>query len=90
MAVLKKITLPNGTTYDIKDDVSGYTSNVGTITGITTTAPLSGSGTSGSVALSIAAASGNADGTLSSAFFTLLSSLNAHISFDSSGNIMFT
>ena len=90
MAVLSKITLPDGTTYDFKDSISGYTSNTGTITKISTTAPLSGGASSGEVTLSIGAASSTAAGTLSSAYFTLLSKLNAHISFDSRGNIMFT
>ena len=38
MADVSKIKLPNGTTYDIKDTVSGYTTNTGTITKIQTTA----------------------------------------------------
>lgn len=38
MADVSKIKLPNGTTYDIKDTVSGYTKNTGTITKIQTTA----------------------------------------------------
>ena len=44
---LDKVTL-NGTTYDIKDTVSGYTSNVGTVTGVkinTTTKSPDASGT---------------------------------------------
>ena len=38
MADVSKIKLPSGTTYNIKDTVSGYTKNTGTITGIKTTA----------------------------------------------------
>lgn len=38
MADVSKIKLPNGTTYDIKDNVSGYTTNTGTITKVQTTA----------------------------------------------------
>lgn len=32
MADISKIKLPNGTTYNIKDTISGYTTNIGTIT----------------------------------------------------------
>lgn len=32
MADISKVKLPNGTTYNIKDTVSGYTTNTGTIT----------------------------------------------------------
>lgn len=42
----------NNQIYKFQDNVSGYTTNIGTITGITTSSPLSGSGTSGSIALS--------------------------------------
>ena len=35
---IDKITATNGTTYDIKDTISGYTTNTGTVTGMTTTA----------------------------------------------------
>lgn len=35
---INKITATDGTTYDIKDTVSGYTTNTGTVTGMTTTA----------------------------------------------------
>lgn len=90
MANITQIKLPDGTAYNIKDDISGYTSNTGTITKISTTAPLSGGATSGEVTLSIGAASTNSAGTLSSAYFTLLSKLDAHISFDTNGYIMFT
>lgn len=38
MADVSKIKLPSGTTYNIKDTVSGYTTNTGTITKIQTTA----------------------------------------------------
>ena len=38
MANLSQIKLPNGTTYDIKDSISGYTTNTGTITQVKTTA----------------------------------------------------
>ena len=38
MADVSKIKLPSGTTYNIKDTVSGYTKNTGTITKIQTTA----------------------------------------------------
>ena len=38
MADVSKIKLPNGTTYNIKDTTSGYTTNTGTITKIQTTA----------------------------------------------------
>ena len=38
MADVSKIKLPDGTTYDIKDTVSGYTKNTGTITKVQTTA----------------------------------------------------
>lgn len=38
MANISQIKLPNNTTYDIKDNVSGYTTNTGTITKIQTTA----------------------------------------------------
>ena len=34
MADISKIKLPSGTTYNIKDTVSGYTTNTGTITGV--------------------------------------------------------
>lgn len=33
MAVISKITTPDGVTYDIKDSVSGYTTNTGTVIG---------------------------------------------------------
>jgi len=32
--VISKITLPDGTTYNIQDNTSGYTSNTGTISKI--------------------------------------------------------
>ena len=35
---ISQIKLPNGSTYDIKDNTSGYTSNTGTITQVKTTA----------------------------------------------------
>lgn len=35
---ISQIKLPNGSTYDIKDNTSGYTSNTGTITSVKTTA----------------------------------------------------
>ena len=38
MANLSQIKLPNGTTYNIKDSISGYTTNTGTITQVKTTA----------------------------------------------------
>lgn len=38
MANLSAIKLPNGTTYNLKDSVSGYTTNTGTITKVQTTA----------------------------------------------------
>ena len=38
MADVSKIKLPSGTTYNIKDTVSGYTTNTGTITKVQTTA----------------------------------------------------
>ena len=38
MANLSAIKLPNGTTYNLKDTVSGYTTNTGTITKVQTTA----------------------------------------------------
>lgn len=38
MANLSAIKLPNGTTYNLKDSVSGYTTNTGTITRVKTTA----------------------------------------------------
>lgn len=38
MANISSIKLPNGTTYNLKDTVSGYTTNTGTITKIQTTA----------------------------------------------------
>lgn len=38
MADISKITLPNGSTYDIVDKKSGYTKNTGTITKVQTTA----------------------------------------------------
>ena len=38
MADVSKIKLPSGTTYNIKDTVSGYTKNTGTITSVKTTA----------------------------------------------------
>lgn len=38
MANLSAIKLPNGTTYNLKDSISGYTTNTGTITKIQTTA----------------------------------------------------
>lgn len=38
MANITKIKLPDGGTYDVKDTVSGYTSNTGTITSVKTTA----------------------------------------------------
>ena len=34
MANISKIKLPDNVTYDIKDTVSGYTTNVGTVTGV--------------------------------------------------------
>lgn len=38
MADISQIKLPNGSTYDIKDNTSGYTKNTGTITSVKTTA----------------------------------------------------
>lgn len=38
MADVSKIKLPSGTTYNIKDTISGYTTNTGTITKVQTTA----------------------------------------------------
>ena len=38
MANISAIKLPSGTTYDIKDSISGYTTNTGTITQVKTTA----------------------------------------------------
>ena len=35
---ISQIKLPNGSTYDIKDNISGYTNNTGTITSVKTTA----------------------------------------------------
>lgn len=35
---ISQIKLPNGSTYDIKDNTSGYTKNTGTITSVKTTA----------------------------------------------------
>lgn len=35
---INQITATDGTTYDIKDTISGYTTNTGTVTGMTTTA----------------------------------------------------
>ena len=34
MANISKIKLPSGNTYDIKDEVSGYTTNTGTVTSV--------------------------------------------------------
>lgn len=78
MAEISAIKLPNGNTYNVKDVISGYTKNTGTITGISTSAPLSGSGTSGSVSLSISAASTTARGTMSSAHYTYVSELQTN------------
>lgn len=47
---LDKVTL-NGTTYDIKDTVSGYTSNVGTVTGVKINATTKSPDASGTVDL---------------------------------------
>ena len=49
MANISKIKTPDGTTYNVKDSVSGYTTNTGTITGITMNG--SSKGTSGVVDL---------------------------------------
>ena len=38
MANISAIKLPNGTTYNLKDSISGYTTNTGTITQVKTTA----------------------------------------------------
>lgn len=38
MANISKIKTPDGTTYNVKDSVSGYTTNTGTITSVKTTA----------------------------------------------------
>ena len=38
MAQISQVKLPSGTTYDIKDSISGYTTNTGTITQVKTTA----------------------------------------------------
>ena len=38
MANLDKLKLPNGTTYNIQDNISGYTKNTGTVTSVTITA----------------------------------------------------
>lgn len=35
---ISQIKLPNGSTYDIEDNISGYTNNTGTITSVKTTA----------------------------------------------------
>ena len=42
MANITKITASDGVTYDIKDTISGYTSNTGTVTSIATGAGLTG------------------------------------------------
>lgn len=42
MADISKIKLPDGTTYNVKDSVSGYTSNTGTVTKVSTGAGLTG------------------------------------------------
>ncbi len=34
MAEISQVKLPNGTTYDIKDNISGYTTNTGTVTSV--------------------------------------------------------
>lgn len=51
MANITQIKLPDGSAYNIKDNISGYTSNIGTITGVTGGTGLSGSGTSGAVTI---------------------------------------
>lgn len=38
MANISSIKLPNGITYNLKDNISGYTTNTGTITSVKTTA----------------------------------------------------
>lgn len=42
MANISKIKLPNGTTYNLKDTVSGYTTNTGTVTKVSTGKGLTG------------------------------------------------
>jgi hypothetical protein len=49
---------------------AGYTTNVGDITGVTASAPLTGGGTSGSVTIGIPAASGTVNGYLTAADWT--------------------
>lgn len=53
MADISKIKLPNGTTYNIKDTISGYTTNTGTVTTVTAGIGLTGGSisTSGTIAL---------------------------------------
>lgn len=57
MAVISKITTPDGVVYDIKDSVSGYTTNTGTVTGVSmngsTLSPSNGIVTLGTVITAI-------------------------------------
>lgn len=53
MADISKIKLPNGNTYNIKDTVSGYTTNTGTVTSITTGTGLTGGTISSSGTVSL-------------------------------------
>lgn len=65
MANINKIKLPNGTTYDVQDTISGYTTNTGTVTGVkvngTTKSPSSGIVDIGTVITSHQDISGKAD-----------------------------
>ena len=59
-----------GTYYYAASNPNSYTSNVGDITAVTVSAPITGGGTSGSVGIAITQASGSANGYLSSTDWT--------------------
>lgn len=88
MADISQIKLPNGDTYNLVDETSGYTSNVGTITKIKTTA-----GTHNTIDISSGAATFNVPTTAAHVgikFEYTTSGNNRAVLQDSNGNLYVT
>ena len=88
MADISQIKLPNGDTYNLVDETSGYTSNVGTITKIKTTA-----GTHNTIDISSGAATFNVPTTAAHVginFGYTTSGNNRAVLQDSNGNLYVT
>lgn len=88
MADISQIKLPNGDTYNLVDETSGYTSNIGTITKIKTTA-----GTHNTVDISSGAATFNVPTTAAHVginFGYTTSGNNRAVLQDNSGNLYVT